>query len=590
MSNSPKIWLLLGAGISTSAPSNLPLWGEIAQDTMQCLYRTLEHKIIATGGDGYLLAKEALDHIRNEAYPEVVLECLCAAYGRTSIVAKLRSVLDPPECRPNTCHRAIAQLCKQGRVKGILTTNFDTLIEKTFDDEAIANHCITTNRVTHNETIPIVKAHGTIDDSSSLVFTRREYYLGLHQNVRDMLQSNMIGSTLVIAGYSGNDMDIFPFVRSMIRNGIFSRICVIDIVPIQENRRFCEMRNCIEYHNETAEDFLCRLANISPPFSPVNCEKRISSILPNDQKYPAALFWGDCLLRLGLKNDLAFSIFFLTQDIVEEETGDLRQLCISLFAKSYALFNKGDNSWGESEYSSGRTLLHNILEKSNLHKYKNILSEFGRSLTALEIEGNVKRMYGSSGFMSGRLMSKGPDRFDDSLQSIDFLYNVLHWEMRARIRTCFSALAFAARTDCTSQQRYSMLGIVDKLMRGFNKWDTYFTGSSSADELPILPVFYSKYFRVYRSIITKNYERAQQDLDECITLCRKRGFYIGTCHCYFLKKICGIGLLETERKEYESIQNYCGVDEKSMIALLYHPGREPFDLTISTYKPPMDDK
>lgn len=589
MSTSHKMWLFLGAGISTGTPSNLPLWGEMAQDTMQFLYRTLEYKISATGGEGYLLAKEALDLIKNEAYPEIVLECLCAAYGRTSVVAKLRSLLNPPECRPNTCHHAIAQLCKQGRVQGILTTNFDTLIERALDDEAIAYHCITTNIINHIETIPVVKAHGTIDDLSSLVFTRSEYYLGIPQNVRDMLQSNMMGSTLVIAGYSGNDIDIFPFVRSMIEKDMFSRVYVIDLVPIRENKRFGGMGNRIEYQNEEAEDFLCRLANISLPFSSVNRKRLVSSIVPNDHKYPAALFFGDCLLQLGLKKDLAFSIFFLTQDIVEEETGDLRQLCVSLFAKSHALFDIGDNSWAESEYSSGRKSLHNLLDNSNLHKYKEILSEFGRSLASLEMEGGVKRMYGSSGFMSGRLMPRGPDRFDNSSGSIEFLHNVLHWELRARIRACFSALAFAARVGCLGQQRYDMLGVAEKLMHGFEKWDTYFLDSKSTDELPILPVFYSKYFRVFKSLILKSDKGLLQDLNECISLSRRRGFYIGTSHCYFLKKTYSIGLSEMERDDYESIQKYCGVDEQRMIAPLYRSGREPFNLSISTYKPPLED-
>lgn len=588
MNTSPNIWFLLGAGISAGAPSNIPLWAEIAQDTMKFLYRTLEYKISATGGDGYLLAKEAFDLIENEAYPEVVLECLCRAYGRTSVVTELRSLLDPPECRPNVCHRVVAQLCKQGHVQGILTTNFDVLIERALDDEEIAYHVITTNRINHDETIPLVKAHGTINDSSSLVFTRSEYYLGIPQDVREMLRSNMMGSTLVIAGYSGNDMDIFPFVQSLLENDIFSKVYVVDLVPLNKSKRFNEIRNRIEYHNEPAEYFLCRLANIPLTSGSYSRKKHVSAIVPNDNKYPAALFFGDSLLQLGLKKDLAFSIFFLTQDIVEEETGDLRQLCISQFAKSHALFDKGDNSWGELEYSAGRTMLHNLLDNSDLHKHKKILSEFGRSLASLEMEGSVTRGYSSSGFMSGRLMPKGPDRFDDSLRSIEFLHNVLRWELRARIRVCFSALAFAARVNCSDQQRHDMLAVAEKLMHGFEKWDTYFIDHKSADELPILPLFYAKYFRVFRSLILKSDKSLLPDLDQCISLSRLRGFYLGTSHCYFLKKTYGIGLSEIERDDYESIQKYCGIDEQRMIAPLYRSGREPFNLSINTYQPPME--
>src|SRR5262249_40667657 len=157
----------------------------------------------------------------------------------------------------------------------------------------------------------------------------------------------------------------------------------------------------------------------------------------------------------------AFKIFFLTQDIVEEETGDLRQLCVSLFAKSHALFDINDNSWGEMEYSSGRTLLHRVLENSKLHRHKDVLSEFGRSLASLEITESVQRRYTGSEFLGGGFMPKGPDQFEDSPTSIEFLHNVLHWELRARIRVCFAALAFAARVDCSDQQRFTMLALAE---------------------------------------------------------------------------------------------------------------------------------
>jgi hypothetical protein len=399
----------------------------------------------------------------------------------------------------------------------------------------------------------------------------------------------MMGSTLVIAGYSGNDIDVFPFLRSSIEKDVFNEVNVVNLELLSKNEHFYEIRDRIKYHNEAAEDFLCRLASITPPSGSHSRQKNVSAIVPNEDKYPAALFFGDCLLQLGLSNNLAFKIFFLTQDIVEEETGDLRQLCISHFAKSIALFDIRDNSWGEEEYSAGRTMLHALLNNSDLNKYKSILAEFGRSLAGLEVEASVQRRYGTSYFGSGRLMPRGPDRFDDSLHNIEFLHIVLLWELRARIRACFSALAFAARIDCSEQMRNSMLAVAEKLMHGFEKWDTYFKDRESAYELPILPVFYSKYFKTLRSLISKSERGLPQDLNECISLSRRWGFYIGTSHCYFLKKKYGNGLSEVERADSEAIQKYCGLDEQTMIAPLYRSGDEPFSLSITTYRPPIGD-
>jgi hypothetical protein len=586
MTPSTKLWLLLGAGISAGAPSNLPLWGEMAQDTTDTLYRTLERKISATGGTGYMLTMGPSNLIKSTAYPEMVLECLCTAYGRTSITRRLCELLDPPGSQPNLCHRTIAQLCRQGQVQGILTTNFDQLIEKALAAQGVAFQVIADGNLPQASTLPIVKAHGTIETGSSLVFTREEYYLGLPENLRNFLKTHMQNSTLVIAGYSGNDIDIFPFVRALIAENVFANVHVVDLKPLQDNKRFHEIRDRIEYHHEPAEVFLCSLANLPVPGRSER-KRPDAALIPDSEKYPATLFFGDALLTLGHEPGSAFSIFFLTQDIVEEETGDLRQLCITQLAKSYAKFSHGDNDWGQREYSSGRTLLHKLLEQSDLPRQKKILAEFGRSLASLEVEPGVRRGYSASGFASGMFMPQGPDRFDETPESIEFLYNVLRWELRARIRLCFAALAVAAGEDCPEVQRQSMLATVDKLMHGFEQWQEYFTDSKTSDDLPVLPVFYVRYFRAYRSLIYKNQAGALRDLEECIALSRSRGFYTGTSCCYFLKTKYGIRLSAGEAEESVALQKYCGVDEKRMIASLFQSGRQPFELTINSYKPPL---
>jgi len=588
MSDSPRMNLLLGAGISAAAPARIPLWNEIAHDTMQFLYRTLEHRIRATGGDGYLLAKQALDIIEHEVYPETVLECLSRAYGRTDVVRALHLLLDPPDCEPNACHRAIAQLCEQGRVGVVVTTNFDVLLERALDQLGLTYSVITDRNVADAGILPLIKVHGTVADASSLIFTRNEYYLGLPSSVREALRSYLAGCALVIAGYSGNDIDMFPFVRSMIEGKMFEQVHVVDPVALEDNKRFAGLGDYVEYHQESAEEFFCRLAGTSLPASSPPRERRVSAIAPSEDKFPAALFFADCLLHLGLDAGLAFSLLFLTQDIVEEETGDLRQLCISLLAKSHALFDSADSDSGESEYSAGRTLLHRLLDNSDLPNQKDMLSEFGSSLAALEIDAGVRRSASTSGFMSGRSMPRGPDRFDDSPRGLGLLHSVLYWELRTRIRVCFSAMAFAASNPSSEQQRLDMLAVPDQLMYGFQKWQKYFADKGNADELPFIPLFYSKYFAAYRSLLT-HLGDATQSLDECLRISKQAGFFLGSSHCYFLKDLYGLGLSEAERTDYVSIQDYCGVDVQRTIAPLYRPGRQAFSLSVATYTPPLRD-
>jgi hypothetical protein len=468
-----------------------------------------------------------------------------------------------------------------------VTTNFDTLLESALDREKVPYRVVITGGMDDRSVLPLVKVHGTVSDLSSLVFTRNEYYVGMPQEIRDVLRSALTGSILIIAGYSGNDIDVFPFIRSMIDDQLFAEVHVVDRVQLSDNRRFAPIGGRIKYHHESAEKFLCELAGTSLPFEGERRKPRVAAILPTDDKYPAALFFGDYLLGPRLGSISAYKLFFLTQDIVEEETGDLRQLCISLLAKSHALFDINRNSDGELEYSAGRTLLHRVLENSNLPSHKVILSEFGSSLAALEIEADAKRGYIGSGFMGGGFMPDGPDRFDSSPSNMELLSNLLYWELRTRIRVCFSAMAVAAGLGSRVQQQHDMLAIPEKLMFGFRRWQELHATSKAADELPILPLFYSEYFAAYRSLLTGDMNAAER-LNYCIQLARRSGFYIGASQCYFLKKKYGIDLSQEEARDYSTIQEYCGVDERWIIAPLFESSQEMFSLSINRYIPPVE--
>jgi hypothetical protein len=584
MNENTKMWFVLGAGVSAGPPSNLSLWGEISRDTRQFLCRTVEHKVRASGGDGYWLAKAALGLIGDGVWPETVLECLSRVYGRTRVSDELRSLLSPAGSGPNACHRAVARLAKNGRVAGVLTTNFDTLLEKALDAEQIPCHVLTTPRLEPDGRLPLIKIHGTIVDTSSLAFTRNEYFLGLSSAAAESLQSQMAGSILVVAGYGGNDIDVFPLIRSMIQRRRFAKVTVVDPTPLASNRRFHAIRDFIEYHNAPAELFLCELAGMPHP-RPAQRQRGLGNIMPRDDKYSAALFFGDCLLALGLDNGLAHSLFFLTQDIVEEETGDQRQLAITLLAKGYAQLAMGDTARGEMEYSAGRNLLHTLLTNRNVSAHRDMLSEFGGALAGLETEADIQRRFGASGFMSGCIMPRGPDAFGSSDQEL--LRTVLYWELRTRIRLCFSALAAASTPGCSTQQQNDMLALPAKLMSGFHRWQQYFPESKPADELPLLPPFYSDYFATYRRLLAGDRGSAAA-LDDCARTARRSGFYLGVGQCFFLKQKAGLELSTAERDEYAAIQELCGVDEERVIAPLFRPC-QPFELTITRYEPPIKD-
>lgn len=583
MSNSCPIWFLLGAGASAGAPASISLWGEISQDTQQFLYKTLEYKVRATGGDGYLHAREALESITKRALPEIILESLVRVYGKSSAMSTLRAVLSPSDASPNLAHRAIARLCKQGRVAGILTTNFDELLEQALTEEGVVYHVATTGNLPQDAILPVVKLHGTVSNAESLAFMRNDYYFRLHRQDIAPLMTRLANTHLVIVGYSGNDIDIFPTIRAMVQGSHFFRVTVVDRTPLATNQRYYPIRDSLEYHTQPAESMLSQLAGMPVPSAPEPRKRRISAVVPTDDKYSAALFFGDCLLSLGLEHSVAFKLFFLTQDIVEEETGDGRQLCVSHFAKSCALLAMGDATWAESEYSLGRTLLHSILQGSALSSQGDMLSEFGASLAALYVQSDVARRHAATASIGGHLLPVGSTRFDDSARTIDCLRTVMHWEFRARIGLCFAALGAARNPSLPKAEQQQMLAIPGKLMQGFRNWEHRCLGRDDTDELPLLPRFYSRFFLAYKCFLGEN-RVAISELDACTKMAKLAGFQLGLAQLYFLRKLFHQTISYAELKEYEAIKELCGIDEKSILAPSFSV-RTPFELTVTNYTP-----
>jgi NAD-dependent SIR2 family protein deacetylase len=78
----------------------------------------------------------------------------------------LREYFDPPPAaggpiRPTEGHRALAALCVAGRVRVIMTTNFDRLLERALADAGVAPQVIATAEDLNGMT-PLVHAAATV--------------------------------------------------------------------------------------------------------------------------------------------------------------------------------------------------------------------------------------------------------------------------------------------------------------------------------------------------------------------------------------------------------------------------------------------
>ncbi|RXT08860.1 SIR2 family protein [Ammoniphilus sp. CFH 90114] len=194
--------LFLGAGVSASAKNNEEQspkkWGEFINDAIDLISTPTEEKLAfirrMVDQGNYLLALQA-----------IVDSCDPGRYANY-----LRQNFSRPNFKASKLHEYIKSIDS----KIVVTTNFDKIYENLCNEHGYtaANYSETKKILTNLKTTEnlIIKAHGTIDDVDSLVFTQKQYneakkkYPGFY----NILNSLFLTNTVLFLGYSLNDPDI----------------------------------------------------------------------------------------------------------------------------------------------------------------------------------------------------------------------------------------------------------------------------------------------------------------------------------------------------------------------------------------------
>lgn len=222
----------VGAGISVMAPANLPLWSNFRDYVIDCL------------GDADSVGQSALPsrhELVQQLKPESLMEVIRDGTDDTLIqelMLAFRGNL------PNSNHHDIAQLCKDRFIRCVISTNFDPLLEdallqlglicQDITEIDVANPMTLNSFVVvasdsewesneiqeliHMEDGPIVvlKIHGTIgvdeNRTRGIIATLKRAAKPLPKSKQLVLESVLAGFDLVVAGYSCNDDDIYPFL------------------------------------------------------------------------------------------------------------------------------------------------------------------------------------------------------------------------------------------------------------------------------------------------------------------------------------------------------------------------------------------
>lgn len=193
-----------GAGVSMASPADVPSWGQFNEILLSEL-KSKSRSALDLPDD----LSEALDHlsIDDVGYRDFS-DALVRSFAGESYFSVV-SVLDGTE--PNANHLALVELARQGALKAIITTNFDTLIETAFQRVGepldVVTEASDLQRDDHGEDACVLyKIHGSADEESTLVDTASQKIQGLPEAIRSQLQALYRDNHVFVIGYSGSDL------------------------------------------------------------------------------------------------------------------------------------------------------------------------------------------------------------------------------------------------------------------------------------------------------------------------------------------------------------------------------------------------
>ncbi len=197
-----NIVVFAGAGISKDSPANIPDWNK---------YNNLLINEIGRMGSDYLGEPENI--LGEEDYSHVLsltsLSDFIFDYIAGDAYFPLLKILDGAQ--PNSHHLLLASLAKAKKIKAIVTTNFDTLIEKAFIIKevpyAVYDEPNSFNIEDHSNLFPIYKIHGSVTNTKEAIDTVTQKIRGLSYEKEAVLKHLFENNHFVFIGFSGADFD-----------------------------------------------------------------------------------------------------------------------------------------------------------------------------------------------------------------------------------------------------------------------------------------------------------------------------------------------------------------------------------------------
>ncbi|QTE29251.1 SIR2 family NAD-dependent protein deacylase [Pengzhenrongella sicca] len=199
--------VLVGAGLSMAPPSNVPSWMGFNEQLLTEMKSRLLTVLPTSNEVHEDVARLALARDTVTGFSEIVSD----AFARDYWFDALRH-LDGE--LPNAGHWALADLARRGTVRLIVTTNFDTLIERALGAAGVDHRVLVPKNsappkiVDDPSGLLVVKVHGSVERSASLVDLARQKASGIDVSWKSWLSRSLCRHPLLVAGFSGYDLTL----------------------------------------------------------------------------------------------------------------------------------------------------------------------------------------------------------------------------------------------------------------------------------------------------------------------------------------------------------------------------------------------
>ena len=194
--------IIAGAGISMSPPSNLPSWWQYNKAIVEII-KELAGELCPEASD--LIAAIDIE----KGLPVQCISEVIVRQGAGESYFGLLELLDAVS--PNANHLSLVELARYRKLNAVITTNFDTLIETAFMQEAVPLFTIVRDEeyyeLSQESVCKLFKIHGSVTDYASLVDTITQKATGLSPAKRFILSNILTDSEIIVIGFSGADLD-----------------------------------------------------------------------------------------------------------------------------------------------------------------------------------------------------------------------------------------------------------------------------------------------------------------------------------------------------------------------------------------------